>query len=223
MVGLDVGGGRRLCFFEGLELRAPDQALLQLREPRLDEGLRLGVAVAATTVGDLRLLEAGAESRVRYRRCRCRCRGSVGRARRLGRRRRPRLPPRPPGVGTQVEAEGRNLAGAAVDDRVQVAQPCSATQMLVMSMYQSCFGRSTRKIAWRLICITRATTATLRPRATSGRGRATRSLYSQPRNASPRPHRPFARVHARGRGSSSASPSRPALVVARQGDGGLLR
>ena len=37
---------------EGLELFAPDAALLELAEPGLDEGLALGVAVAAATMRD---------------------------------------------------------------------------------------------------------------------------------------------------------------------------
>jgi hypothetical protein len=37
---------------EGLELFAPDGALLELAEPGLDEGLALGVAVAAAAVDD---------------------------------------------------------------------------------------------------------------------------------------------------------------------------
>src|SRR3954449_10005104 len=37
---------------EGLELFAPDAAFLELAEPGLDEGLALGVAVAAAAMGD---------------------------------------------------------------------------------------------------------------------------------------------------------------------------
>lgn len=61
-VGLDVGADRRPRIVESLELRAPDEALLQLREPGLDEGLGLGVAIAAAAVGDLQLLQVRAEA-----------------------------------------------------------------------------------------------------------------------------------------------------------------
>jgi hypothetical protein len=54
----DAGGSRLL---EGLELLAPDAALLQFREPALDEGQAVGVAVAAAAVADAMLGEAGAE------------------------------------------------------------------------------------------------------------------------------------------------------------------
>ena len=46
---------------EGLELFAPDAALLEFGEPGLDEGLALGVAVAAAAVGDPVLGQPGAE------------------------------------------------------------------------------------------------------------------------------------------------------------------
>src|SRR3546814_1965157 len=42
---------RSRCF-DGLPLGSPGAALLELAEPGLDEGLGLGVAVAAPTVGD---------------------------------------------------------------------------------------------------------------------------------------------------------------------------
>lgn len=47
VVGVDVAADRLAGLGDGLELRAPDQALLELSEPRLDERLRLGVAIAA--------------------------------------------------------------------------------------------------------------------------------------------------------------------------------
>ncbi len=61
MVAVDVGADRVAGLVEGLELLAPDAALLELAEPGLDEGLALGVAVAAATVDDPELAEAGAE------------------------------------------------------------------------------------------------------------------------------------------------------------------
>jgi hypothetical protein len=46
---------------ERLELLAPDQPVLELGEPGLDERLALGVAVAAAAVRDAVLGEPGAE------------------------------------------------------------------------------------------------------------------------------------------------------------------
>jgi hypothetical protein len=40
------------CLVEGLEFVQPDPALFELGEPALDERLRLGVAIAAASVGD---------------------------------------------------------------------------------------------------------------------------------------------------------------------------
>jgi hypothetical protein len=48
---------------EGLELFAPDAALLELGEPGLDERLALGVAVAAAAVRDALLAEAARNAR----------------------------------------------------------------------------------------------------------------------------------------------------------------
>src|SRR3954464_10854487 len=61
VVAVDVGADHGAGLVEGLELFAPHAALLELRKPRLDEGLELGVAVAAATVHDAALREAGAE------------------------------------------------------------------------------------------------------------------------------------------------------------------
>jgi hypothetical protein len=61
VVAVDVGADRGSGLVEGLELFAPDAALLELGEPGLDEGLALGVAVAAATVDDPELAEPGAE------------------------------------------------------------------------------------------------------------------------------------------------------------------
>ena len=47
MVAVDVGADDGAGLLERLELFAPDAALLELCEPRLDERLGLGVAVAA--------------------------------------------------------------------------------------------------------------------------------------------------------------------------------
>jgi hypothetical protein len=53
VVAVDVGADRGAGLVEGLELLAPDAALLELSEPGLDEGLALGIAVAAPAVDDL--------------------------------------------------------------------------------------------------------------------------------------------------------------------------
>ncbi len=52
VVALDVGADRRPRLVEGLKLLAPDAALLELREPRLDERLAFRIAVAAAAVED---------------------------------------------------------------------------------------------------------------------------------------------------------------------------
>jgi hypothetical protein len=52
VAALDVVAGRGAGLVERLELVAPDAALLELGEPGLDEGLALGVAVAAAAVRD---------------------------------------------------------------------------------------------------------------------------------------------------------------------------
>src|SRR3954468_21822296 len=61
VVAVDVGRDGGAGLIEGFELLAPDEALLELGEPRLDERLALGVAVAAAAVRDAVLGEAGAE------------------------------------------------------------------------------------------------------------------------------------------------------------------
>ena len=57
VVALDVASDARSRLFDRLVLRSPDLALLQLAEPRLDERLRLGVAVAAPAMGDPEALD----------------------------------------------------------------------------------------------------------------------------------------------------------------------
>jgi hypothetical protein len=52
VVVLDVGADHLPGLLEGLELVAPDAALLQVAEPALDERLALRVTVAATAVSD---------------------------------------------------------------------------------------------------------------------------------------------------------------------------
>src|SRR5215210_2858968 len=106
---------------EGLELLAPDAALLELAEPGLDEGLALGVAVAAAAMRDGVLGKPGAE------RPRGQSGAVVGAERQLAR---PDLAGPDGGVDdghglggavADVEAPSRDLASAAVDDRAEVA------------------------------------------------------------------------------------------------------
>jgi hypothetical protein len=63
VVGGDVGADRLSGLVDGLELLAPDAALLELAEPGLDERLGLGVAVAAAAVRDAVLGETRTEPR----------------------------------------------------------------------------------------------------------------------------------------------------------------
>ena len=74
VVAVDVGGDLLSGLVEGLELGAPDEPLLELAEPGLDERLAFGVAVAAAAVGDAELAEAGAEGPAGEKPSRCRCR-----------------------------------------------------------------------------------------------------------------------------------------------------
>jgi hypothetical protein len=61
VVVVDVGADRVLGPRRGLEFLAPDAALFELGEPGLDEGLALGVAVAAAAVDDPVLGDASTE------------------------------------------------------------------------------------------------------------------------------------------------------------------
>jgi hypothetical protein len=120
VVAVDVAADAASGVVEGLVLVQPHLPLFEFPEPALDEGLRLGVAVAAAAVrepelGKLRLEAAGGEG------------GAViGAERELA-----RLDPvrgdgapddcdRFVGAAAQLELPGDDLAGAAVDDRHQV-------------------------------------------------------------------------------------------------------
>ena len=52
MIALDGGADRGAGLVECLELLGPDEPTLERAEAALDEGLALGVAVAAAAVGD---------------------------------------------------------------------------------------------------------------------------------------------------------------------------
>ena len=120
VVGVDVGGDLCSRLIERLELGAPDEPLLQLPEPRFDERLGFGVAVAAAAVRDAELAEAGAESPAGEGRA------VVGAERQLT-----GLDPalhgravderdRFVGAAAQLEVPADDLAGAAIDRGVQV-------------------------------------------------------------------------------------------------------
>jgi hypothetical protein len=110
-----VGADDLAGLLEGLELFTPDAALLGLREPGLDEGLALGVAVAAAAVADAVLGQPGPEGAAGERRA------VVGAQRQLARPDaalgdgavddRGRLV----GAAADVERPAGDLAGAAVD------------------------------------------------------------------------------------------------------------
>jgi hypothetical protein len=52
VVAIDVGADGSTSFLQGLELAALDEPLFELGKPALDEGLALGVAVAAAAMCD---------------------------------------------------------------------------------------------------------------------------------------------------------------------------
>src|SRR3954463_15781887 len=89
---------------EGLELVAPDAALFELAEPGLDEGLALGVAVAAAAVRDPQAAEDGLE----------RPRGERGAV-----------------VGAERQRRGRDaaLAGGAFDQRDRLLGAAAGLQV----------------------------------------------------------------------------------------------
>ena len=62
VVVVDVAADAASGVVEGLVLVQPYLPFFQFPEPALDEGLRLGVAVAASAVADSELGEAGAEA-----------------------------------------------------------------------------------------------------------------------------------------------------------------
>lgn len=126
-----------------LELMAPDAALLSGSETSSRLKARFRVAVAASAVGDA--------ERADREPCRA---GGEGRAIVGAKHERPRQDPllvdgtldhrgRLGGAAAQLERPADNLAGAPVDDRVRVAQACSATQTLGTSRCHSWPGRST--------------------------------------------------------------------------------
>jgi hypothetical protein len=65
VVVVDVGGDGVAWVVEGLEFAAPDEPVLEASEPGFDEGLALGVAVAAAPVRDPTGGEVACGTRVR--------------------------------------------------------------------------------------------------------------------------------------------------------------
>ena len=154
-----MGGDLLSGVVEGFPFGAPGEPFHELAKPRLDEGLGLGVAVAATSVRDATVGEMAAEASagelravvgaerelVGLDRSLCECVVKAG--------------DRLLGSGAQVECPGSDLAGAAVDDRVQVRPAVLGNPELGMSMCQSSPGRVTwkkpgrcRRPVWRVGC-----------------------------------------------------------------------
>jgi hypothetical protein len=120
VVAIDVVGDLLPRLVERLELGAPDEPLLQLPEPAFDEGLRLGVAVAAAAMRDAMLGESlteaaagegGAVVRAERQRVRLDPASSDGRVDELDRF---------VGTAAQLERPADDLARAAVDRRIQL-------------------------------------------------------------------------------------------------------
>src|SRR5262249_5670956 len=144
-VGVAVAADAGSCVVERLVLVRPQLPLFGFPEPVLDEGLALGVAVAAAAVadpelGELLLEAAGGEGgavvaagRRLARLDRVHERGAGGHGDRFG------------GAAPELELPGDDLARAAVDDRVRAAPAVLGDRTLVISSCRSCRGRSTRK------------------------------------------------------------------------------
>src|SRR5438876_7431706 len=121
VVAVDVAADPAAGVVERLVLVQPHLPLFEFPEPALDEGLALGVAVAAAAMPDPELDQARLEAA-----------GGEGRAVVGAERQLAGLDPvqcdrtlddrdRLVGAAAQAELPGDDLAGAAVDDRVQVA------------------------------------------------------------------------------------------------------
>jgi len=121
VVAVDVAADPASRLVEGLVLVQPYLPFFEFPEPALDEGLALGVAVAAPAVADPELGE-----------CRSEAAGGEGGAIVLAERELARLDAvhggrafdkrdRFVGAAAQLELPGDDLAGATVDDRHQVA------------------------------------------------------------------------------------------------------
>jgi len=117
VVAVDVAADAASCVVEGLVLVQPHLPFFEFPEPALDEGLRLGVAVAAAPVPDAELGQARLEAAGReggavvaperelaLRDC-VRRGGACDQLLRFDR------------AAAQLQLPGDDLAGAAVDDR----------------------------------------------------------------------------------------------------------
>src|SRR3989442_13127599 len=121
MVAVDVAADPAACVVERLVLVQPHLPFLEFPEPALDERLALGVAVAAAAMRDPELDQARLEAASGEGRA------VVGAERQLAgldpaqRARTLDNSDRLVGAAAQAELPRDDLAGAAVDDRVQVA------------------------------------------------------------------------------------------------------
>src|SRR6266700_3392322 len=121
VVAVDVAADAAACVVERLVVVQPHLPFFEFPEPAFDEGLRLGIAVAAAAMRDpeldrARLEAAGGEGRaVVGAECQLARLDPVQRDRTLDNS------DRLVGAAAQAELPGDDLAGAAVDDCVQVA------------------------------------------------------------------------------------------------------
>ena len=113
VVAVDVVPDLPSCLLDGLPLRAPGAALLELAEPGLDERLGLRVAVAAAAVGDAAGGQMLPEVPAGELASRCRCRGSAGPAGPGGPARRPRRRRSPRRRGSADRPTSRRVRGCS--------------------------------------------------------------------------------------------------------------
>src|SRR5712691_2972590 len=121
VVAVDVAADPASGVVEGLVLVQPHLPFFEFPEPALDEGLALGVAVAAAAVVDAELGEPAAEAARGEGRAVVRAERQLARFDAVQRDGRFDDGDRFVGAAAQLELPGDDLAGAAVDDRVQVA------------------------------------------------------------------------------------------------------
>jgi len=108
------------CLFEGLELVAPDAAFLEVAKPRFDERLALGVTVAAAAVTNTEPRDHEPRRTSGERRAVIGAQGERPREDGLLEHRSFDNGDRLDRAAAQAELPANDLAGAAVDDRVQI-------------------------------------------------------------------------------------------------------
>src|SRR5712691_8566827 len=121
VVAVDVGADPASGVVEGLVLVQPHLPFLEFPEPALDEGLALGVAGAAASVPDPKLAEPRSEAAGGEGGAVVAPEGELARFDAVQRDGTFDNSDRLVGAAAQAELPGDDLAGAAVDDRVQVA------------------------------------------------------------------------------------------------------